>query len=74
MQIASSKTREQFPLSTKKVIKKTISGTLGYVILLGILYSQETGVSLATRGNDWAKANACCATLRRIALCVIPIL
>ena len=38
MQIASSKTREQFPLSTKKVIKKTISGTLGYVILLGILY------------------------------------
>lgn len=32
MKIANSKTREQFPLSTKKIIKKTISNTLGYTI------------------------------------------
>lgn len=37
MQIAQSKTREQFPLSSKKIIKKTISGTLGYIILFLIL-------------------------------------
>ena len=33
-----SKTREQFPLSTKKVIKKTLTGTLVWVILLLIVY------------------------------------
>jgi membrane protein YdbS with pleckstrin-like domain len=40
MQIAQSKTREQFPLSTKKIIKKTISSTIGYAVLflaLGII-------------------------------------
>jgi len=36
MQIAQSKTREQCPLSTKKVLKKTIMGTLVWVILLPI--------------------------------------
>lgn len=34
MQIVWSKTREQFPLSTKKVLKKTIAGALVWVILL----------------------------------------
>lgn len=38
MQIAMSKTREQFPLSTKKVLKKTIAGTLGLAIALLFLY------------------------------------
>ncbi len=40
MQIAYSKTREQFPLSPKKIIKKTILMTIrviGLFILLGIL-------------------------------------
>lgn len=32
-----SKTREQFPLSFKKIIKKTITSTIGYIILLVIL-------------------------------------
>lgn len=37
MQIAQSKTREQFPLSYKKIIKKTIAGTIAVTILsLGI--------------------------------------
>jgi putative membrane protein len=34
MSIAMSKTREQFPLSFKKIIKKTLAGTLVWVILL----------------------------------------
>src|SRR3989344_5511556 len=38
MTIAKSKTREQFPLSTKKVLKKTTTSTLAYVILLLLIY------------------------------------
>lgn len=37
MQIAQSKTREQFPLSTKKVLKKTVTGALIWTILLLII-------------------------------------
>ena len=33
-----SKTREQFPLSTKKVLKKTITGTVGWMLLLLFFY------------------------------------
>lgn len=36
--MATSKTREQFPLSPKKVLKKTIAGTIVWVILLLIAY------------------------------------
>lgn len=39
MQISMSKTREQFPLSTKKVLKKTILGTIGWVIVLLFFYA-----------------------------------
>lgn len=35
---AQSKTRDQFPLSPKKIIKKTVTGTIGYTILLLILF------------------------------------
>jgi putative membrane protein len=38
MQIAMSKTRERFPLSTKKVLKKTVAGTLGSIIALLFMY------------------------------------
>ena len=38
MTIAMSKTREQFPLSTKKVLKKTITSTLVYIILFLVIY------------------------------------
>ena len=37
MQIAQSKTRERFPLSRKKVLKKTLMGTVAWIILLLIL-------------------------------------
>lgn len=38
MQIAQSKTREQFPLSPKKIIKKTIESTITYTILSFIIW------------------------------------
>ncbi len=38
MKIAMSSTREKYPLSTKKVIKKTLLGTLVFVLLASILY------------------------------------
>lgn len=38
MQISMSKTREQFPLSTKKVIKKTLTGTLALTIVLLVFW------------------------------------
>jgi len=38
MAIATSKTREQFPLSTKKIFKKTIEGSLIWLVLLAFLY------------------------------------
>lgn len=38
MQIAQSKTREQFPLSYKKIIKKTIANTIAITILLLVIW------------------------------------
>jgi membrane protein YdbS with pleckstrin-like domain len=38
MQIAQSRTREAFPLSTKKVLKKTVAGTLVWAILFLIIW------------------------------------
>ncbi len=35
MKIATSKTREQFPLSPKKIFKKTLASSLGLIILAG---------------------------------------
>jgi membrane protein YdbS with pleckstrin-like domain len=37
MQIAQSKTREQFPLSPKKIIKKTLGSVIAYAILFSIM-------------------------------------
>jgi len=37
MQIAQSKTREQFPLSYKKIIKKTITSAIAIIILLFVI-------------------------------------
>ncbi len=38
MQIAQSKTREQFPLSYKKIMKKTIASTIAITILLLVVW------------------------------------
>lgn len=38
MAISTSKTREQFPLSPRKIIKKTVTSSLGFVILFLILF------------------------------------
>lgn len=53
MQISQSKTREQFPLSTKKVLKKTVTGTLIWTILLLIIWGVLVVVlnSGTTAGN-----------------------
>lgn len=44
MQIAQSRTREQFPLSPRKIFKKTLASTLVWVILLLIVW----GILVAT--------------------------
>jgi membrane protein YdbS with pleckstrin-like domain len=53
MAIAMSKTREKYPLSTKKVLKKTLAGTLGLAIFLFIAYGILTTIvtSAKTFGN-----------------------
>ena len=38
MQIAQSKTREEFPLSYKKIIKKTMASTIAITILLLVIW------------------------------------
>lgn len=38
MQIAYSKTREQFPLSYKKIIKKTMASTIAITIILLVIW------------------------------------
>ena len=50
MEIAMSKTREKFPLSTKKIVKKTITGTVGYAIVLLILWGMSA-LTLASAGQ-----------------------
>ncbi len=46
-----TKTREQFPLSTKKVLKKTIAGTMAWIIILLILLSIVFTSFIAFAGN-----------------------
>lgn len=54
MQIAWSKTREQFPLSTKKVLKKTVAGTLVWSILLLIIWGVLAfALSSSTETGGW---------------------
>jgi membrane protein YdbS with pleckstrin-like domain len=45
MQIAQSKTREQFPLSYKKIIKKTMASTIAVTILLLIVWGALVFIS-----------------------------
>ena len=51
MKIAMSKTREQFPLSTKKVLKKTVTNSLAWVVLFLIVYGAIAAVLLAVGGK-----------------------
>lgn len=51
MQIAYSKTREQFPLSYRKIIKKTIASTIVYAILLLVIGGFIT-FSLGSAGQE----------------------
>ena len=48
MKIAQSKTRDQFPLSIKKVLKKTITSTFGWILLVLIIGSIATPALMAS--------------------------
>lgn len=52
MEIAQSKTREQFPLSYKKIIKKTIASTIAYAILLLVIWGAIT-FTLGSAGEQF---------------------
>lgn len=56
MHIAESKTRQQFPLSSRKVTKKFIESSLGYLVLLGFLFGLAAYVFTAINQvfPDWA--------------------
>ena len=54
MTLASSKTREQFPLSPKKIYKKTFTSTLGWAFLLLCVYAIAF-FSLITVGDQAAR-------------------
>lgn len=54
MQIAQSKTREAFPLSTKKVLKKTVANTLVWAISLLIAWGMlAAALSSGTDTGSW---------------------
>ncbi len=76
MKIVYSKTREQFPLSTKKIIKKTISGVLLCLILpivWGIIFVFATGSSGQSALNylDLGNLKAVYILLGYIILCFV---
>jgi len=52
MQIAQSKTREQFPLSYKKIMKKTIKSIIAYAILLLVIWGIMT-FALVSAGQEF---------------------
>lgn len=53
MNISMSKTREQFPLSMKKVLKKTVASTLAVSILLFIVWIVLVVVVGASEGGNF---------------------
>lgn len=54
MRIAQSETRDKFPLSTKKVLKKTVMGTLVWAILLLIIWGVLAfALSSSTKTGSW---------------------
>lgn len=50
MNIASSPTRDKYPLSTRKIAKKTLVGSLAWIIIIAILYP-IIGVSFLYTGS-----------------------
>ncbi len=55
MAVATSKTREQYPLSPKKIIKKTLTGTIVWVIILMVIYvfAAVLSISLAAVAGNY---------------------
>lgn len=68
MQTTMSKTRQEFPLSPKKIIKKTLGATLAWVIIL-LLFDVITFFMLAVLGQVEAGAIATLGVL--VLLCIL---
>jgi len=47
MAIEMSKTRGQFPLSTKKVLKKTLGASFAWIVVFAVIYFSFTGFFIA---------------------------
>jgi putative membrane protein len=58
MKIAYSKTRERFPLSPKKIIKKTIASTIRITILLLVIWVVVILSPISKKAIDWVKTAA----------------
>jgi putative membrane protein len=56
MEIASSKTRKAFPLSEKKITKKTLTGTLALIILLLVIYTATFITMKSVDATNWLSA------------------
>lgn len=54
MNIATSKTREQFPLSTRKILKKTIESLIAYIVLLLIIWG-AANLAFNSVGKEFLK-------------------
>ena len=67
MEIATSPTREKYPLSQKKIIKKTITSTIGWsfllIFLLFIVFDIGVGIMSTTNQNPTAIIGLLFATL-----------
>jgi putative membrane protein len=53
VEISSSNTRKAFPLSEKKIIKKTLTGTLALVIILLVIYVVTFVTMKSNDASNW---------------------
>lgn len=72
MKIATSKTREEFPLSHKKIIKKTVSSTLAFIILLIILWVTVGAMQVAFKSGIASFTTSTIVFVLLFLLIVIP--
>jgi membrane protein YdbS with pleckstrin-like domain len=77
MEIATSPTREKYPLSQKKIIKKTITSTIGWsfllIFLLFIVFDIGVGIMSTTNQNPTAIIGLLFATLYGFAFLLIVV-
>lgn len=75
MKIAQSETREKFPLSTKKVLKKTIMASLVWAVLFLILWAVVVfGFMSKVEGNSYVAKGAVTAGVLVVLFIIILII